>query len=100
MINGFLKGSLAFGKEKWQKLQSGCVSHGVSCKFLHLSPGGENLSMLLPRSAAASLQSQQSRAGVWVALLGSTVREWKRFLYTRWVSTGELMVGKYLRIQF
>ena len=80
-INYFLTCILAFGKEKWQKLLSRCVSHSVSCKHLCLSPGRENSSTFLPRSAAASLWSQQSRAGVWIALLWSPVKRWKRFLY-------------------
>lgn len=80
-INGFLKCSLVFGKETWQKLLSGCVSHSVSYKLLCLPPGREISSTPLPTSAAASLQSQQSRATVWSALLWSPLRTWKRFLY-------------------
>lgn len=73
-INSFLQSSLAFGKEKWQKLLSRCVSHSVSCKLLHLPPGRESSSSLLPSSAAASLQPWQSRAGFYVALLWSSVK--------------------------
>lgn len=80
-INSFLMGNLTSEKEKWQKLLRGCGSHSASCKLLHLSPGRENLSFLLPRQATASLESQQSRAGVWIAPLWPPVVGWKRFLY-------------------